>query len=136
MDMWNIFIVVKFLVGHWFFFFFFLLVGNWPFWAHDFWLWTSFGNVGFGCGNFFWHGFFVLVWNFWTHGLRFENFSLTCECFFFFFCGMGNFWDMWVFFFGMWFFMEWWAKLLCCKASRVKIVSNCWRTCGKHCLLT
>ena len=47
-------------------------------------------------------------------------------------CGLGF---IYFIFFGMWFVMEWWAKLLFCKASRVEVVFKCWRTHGKHCLL-
>ena len=66
-------------------------------------------------GIFFDMGFFVLVWNFWTHGLRFENFSLTCECFFFFFVAWEIFGTCEFFFLACDF--SWNDELNCCVAK-------------------
>ena len=76
------------------------------------WTWKNFLWLLWTCRNWKKKKKNLLVWKFW-HGMRD---SLFC----------------WHVIFGM----EWWAKFLYCRASRVKLVSKCWRAYGKHCLLT
>ena len=72
-----------------------------------FWLWQ---NRCWVCDIGSWTTFVVMI-------LDMKHFSWlwfwTCRNFFFFWLA----WD---------FGMEWWAKFLCCKASRVEVVSKCW----------
>ena len=54
-------------------------------------------------------------------------------------CGGHCLWEFFFFFFFLEIFGHghgnWWAELLCCRASRVEVVSKCWKVHGHHCLL-
>ena len=118
-----------------------ILLGMWCWFLENFaWLWKKdlvivYGHVkNFDCGEIRW-GIDFLLWGiglFWVHD----------------FFVMQNFLDMWLlvvrillawefFFWVIWAFGcgNWWAKLLCCRASRVEVASKCWKVHGHPCLL-
>ena len=98
----------------------------WLFWIcrkffYCVWLWEKFGSCVWTCEKF----------------LIAVTFLVGALIFFFFGWEVFDMWFWsWKFFFGhVILVMEKWAKFLCCRASRFKVVSKYWIAYGKHCLL-